>query len=58
MCEIYLMVATLIREYDDLEVYGMTDADLVFDDRFGAAQQEHCKKFQVRRTGKSVDFVS
>jgi hypothetical protein len=52
------MVATLIREYDDLEVYEMTDDDLVFDDRFGAAQQQHCKKFQVRRTGKSVDFVS
>ncbi|KAL2069773.1 hypothetical protein VTL71DRAFT_14452 [Oculimacula yallundae] len=57
LCEIYLMVATLIREYDDLEVYDMTDADLSFNDKFAASQQEHCKEFRVHRTGKSVDLI-
>lgn len=57
LCEIYLIIATLVREYDDLEVYEMGDEDLLWEDRFGAAQQADCRKFRVRRSGRSVDVA-
>jgi hypothetical protein len=57
LCEIYLIIATIVREYDDLEIYDMGDEDLQWEDRFGAAQQADCRKFRVRRSGKSVDLA-
>ena len=49
MVELYVMIATLVRKFPDLEVEGMTDEDLVYDDHFSGYQQKQCHELQVRR---------
>lgn len=40
MCELYVMIVTLILRFPDLEVYGMSDKDLVYDDHVSGYQQK------------------
>ena len=51
MCELYVSIARLFRDYGDLKPVDVGPEDMVYEDYFGPFHPKDARKFKIIRAG-------